>query len=242
MTSESTTPPPPKPLKFSQKLALSIGPFLIATFLRVMFWLNRNAIIKGENIIKDLFLAKEPILVAIWHENAAMLIPKFAQDNIHALASRSRDGEIGARMVKHFGVDCVRGSSSKGGSEALSEIVKVAPNVKALGITVDGPRGPRRKTKPGIVILSQRTGYPIIPVAASATKTLRAKSWDRMCIPLPFGKYLYAIGDPIAPAASDDRAVIAAKMIEVDEKMNALQDFIESEYGIDPQMTPQSED
>ena len=184
---------------------------------------------------------EEPILVAVWHETAVMLVPKFAAENMHALASRSRDGELGARLLKCFGVDCVRGSSSRGGSEALAEMVKVAPNVRALGITIDGPRGPRRKSKPGIVVLSQRTGYRILPVCACATKAWRANSWDRMCIPMPFGKFIYSIGDPIDPPASDSPEDIQAKILEVEEIMNTMQVSIEEQYDIDAKWDPSSE-
>lgn len=237
MSTDAELPKPQKPLKLSHKIALAIGPRLIAIWLKVLLFLNKD-VVKGENRLDEYLEQDEPILAAVWHENAAMLIPKFAAKNIHALASHSRDGEIGARMLKCFGVDCVRGSSSKGGSEALSEMVKVAPNVKALGITVDGPRGPRRKSKPGIVVLSQRTGYPIVCAAAIATKTRRAKSWDRMCIPRPFGTWAYAIGETISPPESDDREVIEAKVREVEEALNALQNSLESEYNVDPLLTP----
>jgi lysophospholipid acyltransferase (LPLAT)-like uncharacterized protein len=236
LSTEVSEPSPQKPLKLSHKLALAIGPRIIAIWLKILLLLNKS-VIKGENRLDTYLDQDEPILAAVWHENAAMLIPKFAAKDIHALASHSRDGEIGARMLKCFGVDCVRGSSSKGGSEALSEMVKLAPNVKALGISIDGPRGPRRKSKPGIVVLSQRTGFSILCVAATATKTRRAKSWDRMCIPRPFGKWVYAIGDLIPPPVSDDRDAIDAKIREVEEAMDKLQNSIESEYGIDAQLT-----
>ena len=240
MTSPPNSVTPKKPLKLSQKLILIFAPRLLATLLRSFYFLSRESF-HGSEKLDTLLEADEPILVAVWHESASILIPKFAAQGIHALASQSRDGELGARLLKCFGVECVRGSSSRGGSQALNEMVNLGPDVKALGITIDGPRGPRRKSKPGIVVLAQRTGHSILPVAASATKSIRAKSWDRACIPLPFGRYVYAIGDLIPPPESNDPEVMSAKILEVETIMNNLQEALEAEFGIDPHLAPETD-
>lgn len=239
MTPKPVSPTSRKPLKLSQKLILAFAPPILAALIRVLYFFNRESIV-GENRLEALMDDDNPKLVAVWHENGLILVPKFASKNIHALASQSRDGELGARLLKYFGVECVRGSSSRGGANAINEMVKIAPNVRALGITIDGPRGPRRKSKPGIVVLALRTGFPILPVAASATKSIRVNSWDRTCIPLPFGRYVYAIGDLIPPPESSDKAAIAAKILEVEKAMNDLQESLETEFGIDPLLAPET--
>jgi lysophospholipid acyltransferase (LPLAT)-like uncharacterized protein len=150
----------------------------------------------------------------------------------------SFDGAIAAALLGRFGVETLRGSSSSGGRKALAEMVKRVQTMKALGMTIDGPRGPRRVAKPGMAALSQRAELPILPIASVATKSIRLRSWDRTCLPKPFGTYVYAIGEAIAPAISSDRDCINEKSLEIQARLNELQEQIESEYSIDAQLEP----
>lgn len=241
MTTSSDATKNQRSKKLATKIILAIAPRLVALYLRIVFFTNREST-KGLNRLQELLDQEEPVLVAIWHESTAVLLPKFGQKHFHALSSKSTDGELATRLLKCFRVECIRGSSSRDGSQALNEMVKTAPNVKALGITIDGPRGPRRKSKPGIVVLSQRTGYSILLVAASATKSIRIKSWDRTCIPLPFGRFVYSIGDLIPPPESNDRECISAKILEVEKALADLQASLEAQFDIDPLLPKESQE
>lgn len=222
-------------LALKKRLFLAIGPFLVGTLLRTLFATNRKILIGIENW-DAMHAKKQPFLLALWHENAPILLPKFGQDEIHALVSQSYDGEIATRLIARFGVDAMRGSSSKGGREALGEMIVKAPNLKALGLTVDGPRGPRRKVKPGIAIIAQHTGLPILPIVSIATKSIRVRSWDRMCIPKPFGKYVIAVGEPILAPCDPGTDAVKEITHEVEVALNSLQEEIEAQYGIDAEL------
>src|SRR5690606_29300440 len=124
-------------------------------------------------------------LLALWHETTGILLWYYRGRNFHSTASYSFDGELAARVVHQFGAECVRGSSCRGGKLALDEMQKVVGQVPCVGITLDGPRGSRRVSKPGIAVLAARTQTAIVPVAATATRAWRTRSWDRFWIPKP---------------------------------------------------------
>lgn len=180
----------------------------------------------------------QSFLLPVWHETAAIVLPHLGKAGLHVLVSKSFDGELGTELIKRFGLEAFRGSSSRGGKEAMTAMVKDAANIKALAMAIDGPRGPRRVAKSGMAVLSQRTGFPLLPVASGATKAWRLGSWDKTNIPKPFGTYVFAIGEAIAPAESADRECIEAKTLEIQTKLNALQEGIEAEHGIDIQWVP----
>jgi len=133
--------------------------------------------------------------------------------------------------VHCFGAETVRGSSSNGGSEALREMEKVLGRVAAIGITLDGPRGPRRVAKPGLAILAARTGTPIIPNAVSITRCWRTRSWDEFMIPKPFARCIYAFGTPIPPPATEHPDDIEITRAKIEHDLNALHAEVEQAVG-----------
>src|SRR5437879_11760815 len=125
------------------------------------------------------------------------------------LASRSRDGEIVARYLSRFGLDSVRGSTSRGGREAGRALVAAVRRGRDIAVVPDGPRGPRGQLQPGVVTLAALTGAPIVPLAVAARPALRLRSWDAFMIPWPFARCAVVFGPPIPVArdAEHDRAV-----------------------------------
>jgi lysophospholipid acyltransferase (LPLAT)-like uncharacterized protein len=138
----------------------------------------------------------EPCIYAFWHES--MLAPTHIKAKVQILLSRSADGDLLARVCHHLGVGVVRGSSSKGGAQALFELAHAGRRRESnFLLTPDGPRGPRRTVQPGIVFLASRTGLPIVPVGVGFTRAWRARSWDRFAVPLPFSTMTGIIGRPL---------------------------------------------
>ena len=113
------------------------------------------------------------------------------------MVSRSYDGEIIDRSIRRMGYDTVRGSSSKGGKEALVEMIEqIKQRNYCSGLAVDAPRGPSRKVKMGIVIVGRETGQPVVPLVSWATRQIQFKSWDSMILPLPFSTIVMSFGKP----------------------------------------------
>lgn len=116
------------------------------------------------------------------------------------LISQHRDGELISRTIGHFGLGSVRGSAAKpgkqdkGGGGALRAMVRQLSHNEYVGVTPDGPRGPRQKVGGGVLALARLSGAPIIPVSFGASRRIHAASWDRFLIALPFSRGVFVWG------------------------------------------------
>ena len=137
----------------------------------------------------------QPIL-SFWHGRIFPATLYFQRRGIVVITSENYDGEWIARIITKFGYGTARGSTSKGGSRALLQMVRDVKS-KAVAFTLDGPRGPAEVAQPGAVWLSKATGNPLIPFHAEAASSWQLKSWDRTQIPKPFSKVAMAIAPPI---------------------------------------------
>ena len=137
------------------------------------------------------------VIYAFWH--CMILVPGYVGRSwrIQVLISRHSDGEYIAQVVKWMGYGVVRGSTTRGGMRAVKLLVDKARQGYPLGITPDGPKGPRFVAQTGIIFLSQKTGLPIVPVVAGLSRYWELPSWDRFRIPKPFSRALLIFGDPI---------------------------------------------
>ena len=139
-----------------------------------------------------------PILFALWHGRMFLSIQAHRKEGIVTMASRSKDGEIIARWLERNGYEVVRGSSTRGGSEALRDMVRRVRSGKTAALTVDGPTGPPRVVQPGIVHLARLTGGWILPITFSSDRPRFLASWDRYLTPLPFSRNVVLYGEPFA--------------------------------------------
>src|SRR2546425_799515 len=110
-----------------------------------------------------------------------------------------------ARCVRRFGLDVVRGSSSRGGAGALRRLVAVVRAGEDVVVVPDGPRGPRQQLQAGIVALASLTGAPVVPMAFAARPARRLATWDEFLVPLPFARCAVVFGEPIALSSDADR-------------------------------------
>src|SRR5437899_10396391 len=119
-----------------------------------------------------------------------------------ALVSRSGDGEIVARYLTRFGLDSVRGSTSRGAGEAGRALVAAVRRGRDIAVVPDGPRGPCGQLQPGVVTLAALTGAPIVPLAVAPRPALRLRSWDAFMLPWPCARWAVVFGPPL-PVARD---------------------------------------
>jgi lysophospholipid acyltransferase (LPLAT)-like uncharacterized protein len=136
-----------------------------------------------------------PILPALGRRQ-----PDYRPRPMHALVSRHRDGRFIGAVVRRFGVEPVLGSSSRGGSAAFRTLLAVLAGDGMVGITPDGPRGPARQAADGVAQLAAVSGVPVLPCAARTTLHIQMNTWDRMQIPLPFGRGVMVFGPHIRVA------------------------------------------
>ena len=147
----------------------------------------------------------EPSIYCIWHNRLALcvkLYTKFARrpepaPGLAGLVSASKDGALLVAIFECFGVQPVRGSSSRRGAQALLELSTCAEQGYDLAITPDGPRGPCYQVAEGAIALAQLTGRPLVPAAYHLNWKITLKSWDRFQIPLPFARCELHIGEVI---------------------------------------------
>lgn len=137
-------------------------------------------------------------LLGTFHENAFASTFCHANQNLCNMVSQSKDGEITAFLMEKLGQTTVRGSSSRGGKAARDGMIRSVMEGAIGGITVDGPRGPRRQLKKGIVDIARKTGAPILPMTAyGETSWILKKTWDQTRIPKPFSRVIVYYGEPI---------------------------------------------
>ena len=147
-----------------------------------------------------------PVIVAFWHECLPALLPILFLEGRRngwtrpgvVLASRHRDGRLIGNAARYFGLGLVLGSTSRGGAVGLRNLVLAIKAGTDVGLTPDGPRGPRRVAAAGFVQLAALTGAPILPCAAWTRRAITVNSWDCMRLPLPFGRGRLVCGQLIA--------------------------------------------
>lgn len=171
--------------------------WLAAGLIRMVYLTNRWQVIGGD--IPEKFWADgKPFIVCFWHGRIMMMRYIWrGKKPISMLISDHQDGRLIARTVSHLGIKSVVGSTSKGGARALREMVKWIKAGEYIGITPDGPRGPRMRITDGVITLARLSGVPIVPVSCSVSRGKNVGSWDRFLVAYPFGRGVFIWGDPV---------------------------------------------
>jgi lysophospholipid acyltransferase (LPLAT)-like uncharacterized protein len=207
-------------MKIPGPLALAAGPALGAMALRVLASTLR--VRRDEAAVAPLWAARTPMIYAVWHGRILLLPYLYGHRGSHVLASRSRDGELVTRWIRRFGLDPVRGSSTRGGGEALRVLTRALRAGREVVVVPDGPRGPREVLKPGVIALARLSGAPIVPMAVGASREWRLRSWDEFRIPRPFARCVVRFGEPIHVSRAADRAGEEAARKEVEAALRGL--------------------
>jgi len=142
-----------------------------------------------------------PKIYCFWHSTLLVISYLFRDTGKAAIISKSRDGEIAAWVAQKWGHEVIYGSAHRGGAAALRQSVKSIRAGRSLGITPDGPKGPRERAKLGAAQIAILSKTPIVTMKVEAKSTWRLKSWDRFMIPYPFAKITVTMSEPIEPAA-----------------------------------------
>ena len=220
----------PSAFTVKERAVLAVAPPAAALCMRVAFGLCRKEMrnsARWDQALKE----HEHVIIAIWHEAMALGSWHFRNTGCHTMTSYSFDGEMAARIIRHFGQYAVRGSSSRGGSEALTELGKALDHVETVGLTLDGPHGPRRVAKPGAAILAARKQVPIVPVALTVHPAWRLNSWDRFPIPKPFATILGIYGEPIPPPPDCSQEAIETTRARTEAALNDLHNRADAELA-----------
>ncbi len=185
---------------------------------------------------------RQPIM-GFWHGRILPATCYFRRRGIVVITSENFDGEWIARIIEKFGFRTARGSTSRGASKALHQLVRDMAAGRPAGFTLDGPRGPRCQAQPGAVWLAKATGNPVLPFHLEAARHWTLPSWDRTQVPKPFSLVALAVGAPVDVPREADDALIEAKRKELERALAELQQralALLAERGSPPSRPPRS--
>lgn len=161
-------------------------------------------------------------IIAFWHDRIFLSTFFWRRYDAAVMVSKSFDGEYITRTAQRFGYGVIRGSSSRGGSNALAQMIRLVQDGSRMVFTVDGPRGPRHKVKKGAIVLAKESGLPIGPMNIACKKYWTVKSWDKTQIPKPFTKAAIFVAEPVFVDRDADRETIESKRVELESKLDEL--------------------
>lgn len=181
----------------------------------------------------DFMTGQRQAIFCFWH-GRMIIFPNIRPGNrpMHVLISHHRDGQLIAKVIGHFGVHSVRGSSSRGALTATRSLAEMLKKGHNISITPDGPRGPLQQAQKGSVTLARLAQQPMVPVSFSASPSCRLSSWDRFMIPLPFSRVVILVGAPILPDVMAEKSGMEACRKQLEDRMNELTAEADRRLGI----------
>jgi lysophospholipid acyltransferase (LPLAT)-like uncharacterized protein len=175
-------------------------------------------------------------IATFWHGRMMLLHRAWTPRprRFHMMISNHRDGALISSAIRHMRVDTVGADKRTGGLTALRQATKLVRQGEWIGITPDGPKGPRMRARGGAVKLAQLTGRPILPVAIAASNVHFLTSWDRFMLAWPFGRAEIRYGTPIAVPRDADGATLERCRQQLETEMNRLTRALDETYGHRP--------
>ena len=183
-------------MKIRHPMIVRILGFALACFVRAWAGLvNYRYRSLGPKIEPDRLGFGERYLYAFWHEDLIIPAYRYGHTRAHVLISTHADGELIAVVCRWLGLRLVRGSNTRDAVKAVRAMIRRQD--AHLVVTPDGPRGPRRTVQPGLVYLAAKSGLPIIALGFAYSRAWRARSWDRLAVPLPWSSVVCVQAEPI---------------------------------------------
>jgi lysophospholipid acyltransferase (LPLAT)-like uncharacterized protein len=221
-----------KPAYWYDPMIFNIAVPLFSLFIRLLFLTYRLVKLEGvENERVALSRSQKGVIYASWHQRLVYHVHRLGNTNVTVMVSQSRDGEYAARLINALGLKDVRGSSSRGGMDALNELKKRMDKGTNGGMVLDGPVGPPRVAKIGTVMLARITGAPIIPIVWGADRCWILNSWDRSIIPKPFARISYYYGEPIWIPFSAKSEELEKYRQTLEDRLNSMTRWCDEQFG-----------
>jgi lysophospholipid acyltransferase (LPLAT)-like uncharacterized protein len=175
------------------RVFLALAGFAGALLLRVL-----GATWRLRTVGEDPIGCGDPLVVATWHRGLLIAAYCLRNRGIVVPISHSRDGDLASAVIRHLGFAASpRGSSSRGTTGLLRNLIRQVRAGQPVGILPDGPRGPAGTAKPGVIALARAGGARLVPIGISASPSKRFRSWDRAILPFPFARVTCSYGEPI---------------------------------------------
>jgi hypothetical protein len=226
LVGEANRPPGSSARRFSlrQKILLSLISWANYCAIALIGPTLRYSISWEEPPMPPDVIFEKPVIYAFWHRAVFASAWLWRKTGLAVMVSRSFDGEYIARTIERFGFVAIRGSSSRGGAQALLGMRTQLEHGNAVVFTIDGPRGPRYVAKPGPVLLARASAAPIAAFYVAIDKPWVLNTWDRLMIPRPFSKVLVRFSAKMrVPADAGDQ-----QMSEFHRQLQAALDRVTS--------------
>jgi len=205
--------------------------WLGAHYIRIVYSFNRWEVVGGE-VATSFWDSEKPFILAFWHGRILMMPCCWKQgQTIHMLISQHRDGQIIARVIDHFGIHPVLGSTHKGGTVAFRTLLRALKAGECVGITPDGPQGPRMVASEGIVHIARLSGVPVIPCTFATKRYRLLKTWDRFVVALPFARGLFIWGQPLSLSAKATAKEQEEFRRSIEDSLNAITSEADKRMG-----------
>ena len=189
----------------------------------------------GDETIRKLRREGQPFIVSIWHGRILMMPYTWIRgEQMHMLISQHQDGQLIAKVISYFGIDTVAGSTSKGGASALRGMLRTLRAGECVGITPDGPRGPRMRASEGIISLARIASVPIFPATYSVARGRVLGSWDRFLVAAPFSSGVFVWGEPLFVDRNASAKDLELARIQLEERMNTITRDADERVGRTP--------
>lgn len=202
----------------------ALVPYLVHAYVSFVGLTTRLKVRNG-SVPRGLHEQGRRFIYAFWHQRQVFFTWTHRGAGASVLVSRSKDGDLIAETMRLSRIGAVRGSSSRGGVAALIELIGTLKSGLDIGITPDGPKGPAREVKDGVLFLARSLKAPIVPITNALSRRVEvAKAWDRFQLPLPFGRAVVVYGEPIEVSESDDLAAKAAELKAALDRITAEAD------------------
>jgi len=210
-------------VKIRNRFLISLAARLIAALSRLLFWTCKVVVIeKAPGVSPYQPVEDERYLYCNWHDGILGAIFCGDVKAMAALTSRHTDGEYVADIMRVVGIHPVRGSSSRGGATAVKTMLEIATDYR-ITIATDGPRGPRRVVKSGILFLASHSNRKIVPVAFAAKKAWRPwAKWTNLVIPKPFTTVFAIGGEPVSVPQGLARNELEPYRVKLQQRMDEL--------------------
>ena len=208
-----------------KRLLFFMGILLGKLVLDVLFGLNRVKIV-NEHFLIDSLDAGKSVIACCWHGRLIFPFYLLRNKGYYSVAGLHEDAEIISRVGEQIGWRMIRGSSTHGGRKAYRKMVDVLSSSKSVvGITPDGPKGPKQKVKLGAIRTAMQTGAFIIPMSGQASRRWEIKNWDIIVVPKPLGIVTFVFGEPMNVNRNSDPEESCRKL---EVELNRVQDLADA--------------
>ena len=171
--------------------------WIASGLLRCMYATWRVQVSDPQNVLPGMIDGSGPAIVAFWHRHILSMLTHFRGAHVCVPVSEHRDGEYIAQVMERFGLESVRGSSTRGAARLLKGLMARIREGWTPALTPDGPRGPRFSVQPGFTLLARRSGQCVYPIGLAVKKGWVASSWDAFIVPYPFTRIAIQVGPPL---------------------------------------------